>query len=611
MKELTNTGVKSFLNDVAKNSNVFLLEEGKEKNELVEIAKKRGVNVKNSKDLGIIKTIYAFADTANENGAILPEDEILKVLPGIIGKPMNRNHVRDQIRGVYVDYKYIKKSKKIIAYATFFKSCFPEEWEEAKALRKQGRLATSFEIWSPDKDHKYVTDTTYEMHNMEIAGGGLLFNHKDDPIPPAFPGAVVLGIAKKQLPESTLVFAKKYENVICADVEEPKPQLDTKRKCSNCGMILPEIIDDNYKCSSCKAILNREGIMIFPPQDINFKLSCVNKKCGANNWAVESDKDNKAVIQCLACKAKYNITFAKEVKNLIDFPLADAFKMLPNKTYICPQCNTSCGINSVAELKSNNVIVKCRACGLKFPNDISKNKVRIISNIEVLIAEIKKQTEGGEGMEKKEKVPKEVVETVEPTQVKEATVEPVIETVEIAEVIETTETEEQTVEPVVEATKEDIDKIVTAKFHEAKVSLLKAGIKKLVSQVIDFKSQLAVVADYEIELASVKEGNIKSISDKDIEIAQLKEDYEVKLKMYQDNGVTIAQRRAELGDFATELSDSDLLNEDKFEKAQLIQAQTIQDETPEDVEEIVKASKKPKSTLAQRAVNRVAFGREE
>jgi len=606
--KITNVHVKSFLNNVVKNGNVQLLDEGKEKNELVEIAKKRGVNVKNSKDLGIIKTIWAFADQPNENLAILPEDEILKVLPGIIGKPMNRNHVRDQIRGVYVDYKYIKKSKKIIAYATFFKSCFPEEWEEAKELRKQGRLATSFEIWSPDKDHKYNDDGTYEMHNMEIAGGGLLFNHKDDPIPPAFPGAVVLDIAKKQLPESTLVFAKKYDSVICADLEEKQVvPTDNKRKCSNCGMMLPEIMDDNYKCSSCRAILNREGTMIFPPQDINFRLSCVNKKCGANNWAVESEKDNKAVIQCLACKAKYNITFAKEFKNLIDFPLADAFKMLPNKTYICPQCNTSCGINSVSELKPNNVIVKCRSCGLKFPNDISKNKVRIISNIEVLIAELKKQTEGGEGMEKKvDKVPKEVVE---PTQVKEATVEPVIETVEIAEVIETTE--EQTVEPVVEATKEDIDKIVTAKFHEAKVSLLKARIRKLIAKAIDFKSKLAVVADYEVELASVKEGNIKSISDKDIEIAKLKEDYEVKLKMYQDNGVTIAQRREELGDFATELSDSDLLNEDKFEKAQLIQAQTIKDETPEDVEEVIVASKKYKSTLAQRAVNRVAFGREE
>ena len=195
---LNNVELGKFLKQFETTAKVEILEESsKQKKELIDIAKKRGILAEGSTDLGIIKTIFAFVDTFNDNGALIPKDEMLKVLPEIIGKPMNRNHIRDQIRGVMIDYEFVEKKKMIIAYATFFKNIFEDEWKEALKLQKQGRLATSFEIYAPLNKRKVNSDGTYSLHELEVAGMGLLFNSKENPIPPAFPNAKTLALAKQ------------------------------------------------------------------------------------------------------------------------------------------------------------------------------------------------------------------------------------------------------------------------------------------------------------------------------------------------------------------------------------------------------------------------------
>ena len=91
MERLNNVIIEEFLNDYTEKSETILLEEGKEKSELEKIAKARGMDIK-SRDLGFFKTIYAFTNEPNANGAILPKKELIKVLPQIIGKPININH---------------------------------------------------------------------------------------------------------------------------------------------------------------------------------------------------------------------------------------------------------------------------------------------------------------------------------------------------------------------------------------------------------------------------------------------------------------------------------------------------------------------------------------
>lgn len=206
--------VQVFLQDFKNNSKVFILEEGAEKDEIFEIAEARGINLKNSKDLVGFKTIYCQADSANRNGAILPEKELMKALPTCIGKPVDIDHNRAYVVGGILDHRYIAKTKEVIIYGVFYKSNFAEEWEEATKLFSEGKLTVSFEIWSGKKNK--LEDGTYELYNLEIAGLAILLKTK-----PAYPNARVLEIAKKKNIElKDMVFAStdyKSEDLLIAE----------------------------------------------------------------------------------------------------------------------------------------------------------------------------------------------------------------------------------------------------------------------------------------------------------------------------------------------------------------------------------------------------------
>ena len=209
MNKLTNVEIQQFLEDFEISSEIMLLEEGKEKDDLLQIAKARGMHIENSRDLALFKTIYAFTDKPNANGAILPKQELLKVLPQIIGKPINVNHQRGLCVGHYIDYRYKDKENQILAYGVFYKSCFPDEWEQAQKLFKKKKLSSSFEIWSPKENRKIKDDGTYELYKMEIAGGALIY--EDEQNAPAFKDAKVLTIAKEDIEKMELVYASKYK----------------------------------------------------------------------------------------------------------------------------------------------------------------------------------------------------------------------------------------------------------------------------------------------------------------------------------------------------------------------------------------------------------------
>jgi hypothetical protein len=94
MEKITNIQIQEFLQDFEATSELYLLDEGKEKNELVAIAKTKGINLRDNKDLAGFKTIYTFANKANANKARLPKEVLLKALPTMIGKPVDIDHNR-------------------------------------------------------------------------------------------------------------------------------------------------------------------------------------------------------------------------------------------------------------------------------------------------------------------------------------------------------------------------------------------------------------------------------------------------------------------------------------------------------------------------------------
>ena len=236
--KLTNVELDEFLRDHLERSEIILLEEGKEQDDILAVAKAKGYILQGSNDLAGFKTIYTFTNKANINKARLPEDLLLKALPGIIGKPVDIDHNRIYVVGHYIDYKYIAAKNMVIAYGVFYKSNFGDEWKEAQRLFKQKKLATSYEIWCAKKNRKYLPDGTYMLMSIEIAGGGLMFKEK-----PAFPDALVLEVAMKTIAE------KKASNKLDDDIIIASKKYDVSELIMS-GLKLDSTVVDTRMCTS-------------------------------------------------------------------------------------------------------------------------------------------------------------------------------------------------------------------------------------------------------------------------------------------------------------------------------------------------------------------------
>ena len=411
MNGITNIQAEEFIKDFTENSTVQILEEGsKEINELFKIAKIKGINLKNNKDLAGLKCIYAFTDRANKNGAILPEKPFLKALPTMIGKPINIGHQRRMVVGHIIDYRYQLKEKKAIMYGVMYKSNFMDEWEATKKDFKDKKLNVSFEIWSDKK--RELKDGTYELLNQEIAGCALLFRD----VEPAFDGAKVLSLAKKIEKENPeLVFASKYkedELIYCKDgicelnvaevetIEKPIQPVQTPLKitCSNCGEEFEyNGIDVNIKCNKCFAILNREGVMQYPPQIKDFQMLCPS--CKVNNWLILSKKDDVAKLRCLQCAKEYQLTFDTKKPN----ELIAKFEFIYVGSVNCYQCGYEIPYSGVSSVKERDF--ECPKCKLNFSYNIADGEhYKKISKIQEIKKEKNSEQGGKEIMDKKKDV---------------------------------------------------------------------------------------------------------------------------------------------------------------------------------------------------------------
>jgi len=392
MERLNNVVIEKFLNDYTENSETILLEEGKEKTELEKIAKARGMDIK-SRDLGFFKTIYAFTDEPNANGAILPKKGLLKVLPQIVGKPININHNREAVVGHYIDFRYRQKSNEAVAYGVYYKSYYEDLWQKAQKLFKKKKLSSSFEIWSPKDKRKYNNNGTYELHSMEIAGGALIYEDKDNS--PAFKNAKVLMMANDKTETSDLVYASKYkedEMLVAGEFSTLSP---LKIKCLNCETEFDTISGNtDIKCPKCFAILDEQGNMKYPPQIKDFKILCPS--CQVNNWLILFRDENKGKLKCLNCAKEYNIEFDKQNKTN---PFQKARFVYSGKAQ-CPQCNSRISVEGVSDISVRTIA--CPKCGLKFEYDNTKELTKKISKIEENIDKepIKSADEGNKKMKK-------------------------------------------------------------------------------------------------------------------------------------------------------------------------------------------------------------------
>jgi predicted Zn-ribbon and HTH transcriptional regulator len=489
-ERITNKEIEIFLRDFALYSETEILEEGKEKNEVIAIARAKDIDLKDNRDLAGFKTIYTFADIANKNRARLPQKALLKALPSMIGKPVDLDHNRRYVVGHYIDYRYKQKENMVIAYGVFYKSNFGEEWEKVKALFKANKLATSYEIWCPKDKRRILADGTYELLQQEIAGGALLL--KEDP---AFEDAKVLELAKKnsEAMEADLVFAQYKEDEIIIGEEQEHPTLETTSIsntevivpitssdnvvtepvvttpiCSNCGQEFnPNTPLNEIKCKKCFAILDKSGNMIYPPQIMDFKVLCPH--CRVNSWLMLSKQEDITNIKCLACVKEYKITFDK--KQNIN-PIIEKLEFIYEGSVPCYQCNNNIYFSGISSIQ--NKTLKCNKCGLEFSHDIHKELHKRISKIEEIKIDKNQETSEKGGTEM----------NVEPIKASEVKIEvPTPETPQVVEV----KVEEQVVEAPVEA------KIITQ--PEAKQETKVEEVKATEQPEVEVKAEKAPKAE--------------------------------------------------------------------------------------------------------------------
>lgn len=235
--------VKLLFEDMSLCSDYQLLEWGKDTDELKEIAIKRGITVP-SKDLSIFKCKYAMVDQANKNKCTLPRKEVKKALKTLVGKAIDKDHFRQSTIGYWLDSELV--DDEIIAYGAFWKSNFPEEHAIIQDRMTKGKMKISFEAWG---DREFRDDGSYNLNNIEFAGGALLFDSD-----PAFPDAEVMEFSHK---DRVLEFAKIVEDTTVDEAKKKKKEKEhecAKKGCQKCGEMFDEEDLNNNLCPNCQVM---------------------------------------------------------------------------------------------------------------------------------------------------------------------------------------------------------------------------------------------------------------------------------------------------------------------------------------------------------------------
>lgn len=386
--KITNASVEEFLQDFENRSETFLLEEGKEKDDILEVATAKGYNLKNSHDLAGFKTIFTFANQANKNKARLPQEKLLKVLPGIIGKPVDIDHIRNYVVGHYIDYRYRAAENMVIAYGVFYKSNFGDEWATAQKLFKAGTLATSYEIWCPKDKRKQLPDGTYELTEMEIAGGGLMFKEK-----PAFEKATVLELAsdcsrmfevvKQRIMESAaeLVCAsvKTYDtnDIVVSDTFKFKP---SKSTVTDLKMSKNSRVDETIGNPINPKALPAGDVVAAVIPNTGTQPKRVNNDNAADNVAVPGPQI-VASVTCGGCRKDFT-DFGEVAAKTGEVKCPNCFSILHpdgnvkhppqiiNFSMACPSCHSSNW--KILTNDENAMDLKCMSCAKNYKAELQK-----------------------------------------------------------------------------------------------------------------------------------------------------------------------------------------------------------------------------------------------
>ena len=550
MNKIHDKILMDFLNNHAEKGETKILTKGKEFDELVLIAEERGYkDIKESATLKLFKNIYGIIDKTNGNGACLNE-EVLKKLPSLIGKPINMNHNKKYVVGHFIDYRYNAENKQIIVYGVFYQRNFPEEYTNLKNKFKNGKLGTSFEALYKSSKIVYTcgdcghvqTNKTTPIVKCDNCGT-LLYSagkygskkHKRDlPVEEFSGGCIVTKDGLQAEPEAlvtefAMLVGETANDEIVMGVNVNKEEEKTQDE-----KVIKEELKSNpiieEKSGEQESVDNDEDdekpeIEEELEQAKQLEVRCV---CMSNGWKILRENESSSEIQCIYCNNKYRIEYEKE--SLIG---ELGSKRILTGNYTCPAVDCNSLINYTIFSNMKELKLKCKKCGIKFALHLNdKTSVnRAIKSMEqigeekaTLLKECEDMTRKENLEELKKVILSEALNEEQATEVKKEEV--VVEKAEEVVVKETVKEEEVKAETVVD-----------------EKQVLKDKIAKLESEL----SELQNLTEREVE------------------------EFKKQAQKIVENAKKIAERRQELGQFAENLSDEDILNETKYDNAKLKQ----------------------------------------
>jgi hypothetical protein len=579
-----NDHVRLLLEDLTVFSNYEFLEEGKNDEELNEIAAKRGLKIP-SRDLSIFKCKYAMVDSQNRNRCTLPRKEVKKALKTLIGKAVDKDHLRQVTVGFWLDSDL--DGDEIIAYGAFWKSNFSKDYDEIKKRMLEGKVKISFEAWG---DRIFNTDGSYELNNIEFAGGALLFDTQ-----PAFPDAEIMEFS--QYKDKILEFAKVIgtEEEIQKNMEESRlhfnwdnetiARLMTEAACPTCDNkgwfdVLSIDFENSLikgKCAGCSGIAE---IKLTPSVTIIKKGKKPEK---ANFEDYEQTEEEIEMVYTSQLEGEdfidedgtkieeaKKLTY-KERKNINDDMFAVVVTVKnkktgePRKIRMFPIHDEVHVRNALARLPQATETLK----KLGVSPDTVKNKILKRAKELNMTELLKRHKEGGNEMNEI------VINEVELLQEKP-------EDVEVsalpAEVLSRVKELVKEGKPMKEAMKQAWDEYKKANPKKASTE---DEIKILKDQIVQKDQEIATLTTERDALKVEKETLIKSFDETKLLLENAKlelEKFRVDAKKIEDElnakkeaekASFIQGRRLEIGDWGKELTDEDISNDLKFENAKL------------------------------------------
>ena len=621
--------VERFLEDISYNTKYTFLDEGKNKDEMKKIAKKARL-VLPCHDLAIFKGTYAYVNRQNKNGCTLLKAEVEKALDTLRGKAVDFDHFRKRIVGHWIDAELVEDE--IIAYGVFFKGNFTEDYNDVKKLMENDTLGVSFEAWG-DKEMK--TADTYNLNAIEFAGGALLMQGE-----PAFDGAEVLEMAKERVLEFASVMKKPKSFIRSEDkkteeekVEEKVEEKPAEKKeeakkleeayscsCIKCGHKVDsgDTHCKDLKCPKCGAQMRRaerpgpgQGTEELPEESRYYI------------WDVESILKALREVECPECKEKGMLNI-----EMIDFT--------ENKVRTKCVCGAILGVDLTPSVKLQKKARKVKSVSaIKEKEEskiIEKNWLEIfetsessddeleeafMNEVEYDSGKVKLEEEGKQlTYKERQRISDKMFAVVK--NMKNKTTEkprkirmfPVHDAAHVRNALARLPQAKATLQKL-GVSMDTVKRKILKRARELNMKDLleryeKSTVEeqaKLFQEVVEVNAKLKLDAEAKVtEVTTLTEAATK----KDTEMATLQAEFD-KVKLEAEDSVAeiakrdkeirdaeIAKRKEELGDLAKDMSDDDVMDEDKFKIAKLEKenadlkaekAVTDKDKKPEKAEE--------------------------